>query len=92
MQENKELGKDSVKQISALKSEVEALKLENAKLKQEIDGCKSGTANNFVSFTAVATVDVYYVPDDVVQFDNALRNYGDAYNSQNGVFTCPVSG
>ena len=45
-----------------------------------------------VGFSAYATDAVRYEDYDTVVFENVATNYGGAYDSDTGIFTCPVKG
>ena len=45
-----------------------------------------------IGFTAYATADIIFDPPETVIFDGVVSNYGGAYDSMTGVFTCPVTG
>ena len=48
---------------------------------------------NVIGFTAYATDTIVFLnPPETVIFDGVVSNYGDAYDSMTGVFTCPVTG
>ena len=45
-----------------------------------------------VGFTAYASVDAHYDDYETIAFDTVVTNYGGAYDSDTGIFTCPVKG
>ena len=45
-----------------------------------------------VGFSAYSTDAVRYEAHETIIFENVVTNYGGAYNSDTGNFTCPVTG
>ena len=45
-----------------------------------------------IGFTAYATTDMSFGSLQTVIFDGVVSNYGGAYDSTTGEFTCPVTG
>ena len=45
-----------------------------------------------VGFTAYASANERYGAYDTVVYDTVVTNYGGAYDSDTGIFTCPVTG
>ena len=45
-----------------------------------------------VGFTAYASVPADYGAFETIIFDAVVTNYGSAYDSDSGIFTCPVRG
>lgn len=73
---------DKNKAITNLENEVK-------NLRKEIQIQK---ADNFVSFTAYATIPRNYQIEERIIFDGVLRNYGGYYDAQTYQFNCPASG
>ena len=45
-----------------------------------------------VGFTAYASANEHYDAYETIIFDTVVTNYGGAYDSDTGEFTCPVKG
>ena len=51
-----------------------------------------GTEQNVIAFRAHLTEDQTVSPGDNFIFNEAILNYGNAYNADTGIFQCPVHG
>ena len=47
---------------------------------------------NSIAFTAYSSAFAQYGAQEDIIFDQAVTNYGDAYSTDTGRFTCPVKG
>ena len=79
-------------------SEINKLKVENIKIKAQnkFRNDKIYSPNSEIDdttpFTAYATQTRTFNKDQTVMFDGIVRNYGELYNKNTSVFTCPLNG
>ena len=52
----------------------------------------SGDDNDYVAFTACASMNRYYEEDDIVLFDSVITNTGNHYSPNTSAFVCPYDG
>ena len=52
----------------------------------------SGDENDYVAFTASASMNRYYEQYDIVLFDSVITNTGNHYNAETSAFVCPYDG
>lgn len=89
-QQNKEISQikslvaDLVKELRSIKEKVE----QHSKALQRCDG-EQHMADGFVAFTASNTERAVINAGDIIVFDRITTNYGNHYNSDTGIFTCP---
>lgn len=96
--------RDLNQEVRSLREDVDFLKQNGKNQKSDIDRLKHNyhelesktpllrNANDTVSFTAYASTTLTYSTGTTILFDGIVKNYGEYYNPNVGVFTCPFTG